>query len=96
MGLLNYNRRCKVSLSEKIPGYLGEDEVVTHEKLIPCCKTDLSYSEQIALFGKYNSVAYKLHLRGSWENISEIEYEGIKRNIFTIKRHKNSTVVIVS
>lgn len=93
---MNYNNRCTVFFSKKVPGYLGEDEVETETKILLCGKSFLSDSEQINLFGKYERKAFKLHLRGIWRNISGIEFDGSKRNIFDLKYHRNSTVVIIS
>ena len=91
-----YNHRCKISFSKKVPGYLGDDEVKTESKVLPCGKSYLSHDEQISLFGKYTNTAFKVHFQGTWENISEIEFEGVRRNLFDSKHHKNSTVVVVS
>ncbi|EGP5432014.1 hypothetical protein CUN19_03890 [Enterococcus faecium] len=93
---MNYNNRCTVFFSKKVPGYLGEDEVETEIKIMPYGKSFLSDSEQMNLFGKYNKKAFKVHLQGTIEGIAEIEFEGLKRNIFDQKFHRNSTVVIVS
>lgn len=93
---MNYNSRCTVFFSKKVPGYLGEDEVETETKIIPCGKSFLSDSEQMNFFGKYNKAAFKLHLQGRLKGVAEIEFEGLKRNIFDLKYHRNSTVVIVS
>ncbi|EPH98183.1 hypothetical protein D920_01741 [Enterococcus faecalis 13-SD-W-01] len=93
---MNYNKRCTFTFTEKVPGYLGEDEVKSETKTVPCGKSSLSASEQIDLFGKYERKAFKLHLQGIWENISEIEFGGLKRNIFDQNFHRNSTVVIVT
>lgn len=96
MDLVNYNHRCKVTFSEKVPGYLGEDEIKTEQKTLPCGKSALTNDEQISMFGKYTNTAIKIHLQGHWENINDIEFEGVRRNLFTIKHHRNSTVVVVS
>ena len=85
-----------VTFSKKTPGYLGEDEIETETKILPCGKSLLSYNEHISLFGKYMNTAFKLHLQGHWENVSEIEFKGVKRNLFDLKHHRNSTVVVVS
>lgn len=93
---MNYKHRCKITFSKKVPGYLGEEEVKTETKVLACAKSYLSESEQLSFFGKYTKAAFKLHLQGMWEGISEIEYEGVRRNLFDLKHHRNSTVVIVS
>ena len=93
---MNYNHRCKFTLPKKVPGYLGEDEIKTKTKVLPCGKSALTSDEQISMFGKYTNTAFKIHLQGHWENISDIEFEGVKRNLFTIKHPRNSTVVVVS
>lgn len=93
---MNYNHRCEVTFSEKVPGYLGEDEIKTKTKILPCGKSALSNDEQISMFGKYTNTAFKIHLQGHLENISSIEFEDVRRTIFDVKRHKHSTVVIVS
>ena len=96
MDLVIYNHRCKITFSKKVPGYLGEDEVKTETKVLPCGKSLLSESEQLSIFGKYTKTAFKLHLQGVWDEISEIEYEDARRNLFDLKHHRKSTVVIVS
>lgn len=93
---MNYNNRCTFTFTEKVPGYLGEDEVKSETKTVPCGKSSLSASEQMNFFGKYNKAAFKLHLQGRLKGVAEIEFEGLKRNIFDLKYHRNSTVVIVS
>lgn len=93
---MNYNLRCKITFSKKVLGYLGEDEIETEPKILPCGKSALSNTEQISMFGKYTNTAFKLHLQGHWENISDIEFEGVRRNLFAIKHPRNSTVVVVS
>lgn len=93
---MNYRYRCKITSSGTVPGYLGEDERKNESVIVPCLKSDLSLDEQISIFGKYTKSAFKIHLRGTWYDISEIEFEGMRRNIFGLRHHKNSTVVIVS
>ncbi|MDN2639314.1 hypothetical protein OEZ17_17575 [Enterococcus avium] len=93
---MNYKHRCKITFSKKVPGYLGEEEVKTETKVLVCGRSYLSESEQISMFGKYTNTAIKIHLQGHWENINDIEFEGGRRNLFTIKHHRNSTVVVVS
>lgn len=93
---MNYNHRCKFTFSKKVPGYLGEDEIKTKTKVLPCGKSALTSDEQFSMFGKYTNTAFKIHLQGHWENISDIEFEGVRRNLFTIKHPRNSTVVVVS
>lgn len=93
---MNYNHRCKITTVKHVTGYLGDDKVVSDVLLKPCAKSDLSSSEQIDLFGKYTKSAFKLHLQGTVKQIDEIEFEDVKRNIFDVRYHRNSTVVIVS
>lgn len=93
---MNYSYRCTLITSKKVPGYLGEDELVDETMVVPCSKSALSVSEQINLFGKYTKTAFKLHLQGVWENIRELEFDGVRRNLFDVKQYRYSTVVIVS
>lgn len=93
---MNYNHRCKITTKTKKPGYLGDDEVVSETRIVPCGKSDLSAEEQVNVFGKYTNSAFKLHLQGIYKKIDTIEYEGARRNLFNLRHHRNSTVVIVS
>lgn len=93
---MNYSHRCKIATVKNVPGYLGEDTIVSDTSTKPCAKSDLSSSEQIDLFGKYTKSAFKLHFQGNIKQIDEIEFEGVKRNIFDVRYHRNSTVVIIS
>lgn len=92
---MNYNQRCKITIKSTKPGYLGDDEIVSEVKTVPCAKSVISSSEQVTTLGAYSKSAFKLHLRGSYKSIDEIEFLGIKRNIFDLKYHRNSTVVVV-
>lgn len=90
-----YNERCNITTKTAKPGFLGDDEEVSNAKTVPCAKTSISASEQVDALGAYSKSAFKLHLRGIHEKIDEIEFQGSKRNIFDLKYHRNSTVVIV-
>ncbi|MDT2737956.1 hypothetical protein P7H00_12630 [Enterococcus pseudoavium] len=93
---MNYSKRCKITINTTQPGYLGEDEVISETKIVPCSQSLLSASDQVNIFGKYTKSAFELHLQGNYDQIDEIEYEGVRRSIFDVRFHRNSTVVIVS
>ncbi|MGM0174094.1 hypothetical protein [Enterococcus sp. DIV0800] len=93
---MNYNHRCKITTKVTQLGYLGEDEVISKTVIVPCSKSDLSASEQVNVFGKYTKSAFKLHMQGIYSKIDSIEYEGVRRNLFDLKQHRNSTVVVIS
>lgn len=93
---MRYNSRCTITTKEKESGYLGEDEVLHHTRLVACYQSNLSSEEQIDLFGKYAKTAFKLHLQGIVKDIDQIEFEGVRRNIFDIHYHRNSTVVVIA
>lgn len=91
-----YNQRCKITTKTTKPGYLGDDEIISKTKIVPCDKSGLSSDEQVSIFGKYTKAAFKLHLQGIYDSIDTIEFEGARRNLFDLKHHRNSTVVIIS
>lgn len=93
---MNYNKRIKITIFKKAPGYLDDEIVSKESKVIPCSVSNLSSDEQISIFGKYNHEAFKVYLKGIWEEIDSIEYNAVERTIFSKRYHRNSTVVIVA
>ena len=93
---MNYNERVKLTVEKTVPGYLGDDVIEKESVIVPCSKASLSSNEQMGIFGKYNQNAFKLHLQGIHKVFSILEYEGVERNMYSVKWHRNSTVVIVT
>lgn len=90
-----YNHRCKIVKNITTEGYLGEEVISKEVKTVPCSIHNISFDEQIAFFGKYNKNALKVHLQGYFF-FDEINIDGISKNIFDVKFHRNSTVVILT
>ena len=93
---MNYSDRVKITYERKVPGYLGDDAIEEKETIEPCGKTGVSNDEQIGIFGKYNQKAFKLYIQGIHKGFSKIEYDGLARSVYSIKWHRNSTVVILA
>lgn len=96
---MNYNKRCTIlfpgkPIDDPLEGtILGKDE----PKVFPCSKGSVSSEEQMGVFGKYNQDAFKLHIQGTIKKPFNIKYENdVKRQVYSVKYHRNSTVVIVT
>ncbi|PEH49307.1 hypothetical protein [Enterococcus faecium] len=92
---MNYNKRVNLIKNVIAPGYL-DDEIISQEtEEIPCSISDVSLDEQLAVFGKYTNEAIKLHIQG-YRIFDALEFDGVERSVYSIKRHRNSTVVIIT
>lgn len=96
---MNYNKRCTIlfpgePIDDPLEGTIpGKDKPVVY----PCSKGSISSEEQMGVFGKYNQDAFKLHIQGTINKPFNIKYENdIKRQVHSVKYHRNSTVVIVT
>lgn len=97
---MNYNQRCTIVRPKKGPSDdpLEGNEVITgyDEQIYACGKGAVSNDEQMGIFGKYNQDAFKLHIQGKIKKPFEVKFESnVKRQVQSVKYHRNSTVVIV-
>lgn len=96
---MNYNKRCTIlfpgkPIEDPLEGTIpGKDKPVIY----PCAKGSVSSNEQMGVFGGYNQDAFKLHIQGTIKKPFNIKFENdIKRQVYSVKYHRNSTVVIVT
>lgn len=64
-------------------------------QIVPCGRGTLTHNQQIGLFGQYDLNAFTLHLQGVYQDLDEVEYDGVIRRARAVRTHKNSTVIIL-
>lgn len=96
---MNYNKRCTILFPGELINDPLEGKIPGKNKSViyPCSLGSVSNQEQMGVFGKYNQDAFKIHIQAIIKKPFEIKYESnVKRQVHSIKYHRNSTVVIVT
>lgn len=90
-----YNDRVSILEPKYEDTILGRERIGYQETVYPCQRGKLTHNEQMGMFGSYQLDSFKLHVQGDLDDVKEVVYQGVTRQVKGLIKHKNSTVIYV-
>ncbi|CAH0415964.1 hypothetical protein KAR50_00425 [Periweissella fabaria] len=92
---MRYNDRIKIVTTQSVDGELGPVTKKIISDWIECRITGVSQTMNIGVFGKYNSNALAVHLKGGLGTISGLIYNGVERKPEVVIKARKNTIVVI-